>query len=527
VRVTWLDRLIGHMSPVHGVERYRARMQMAIAGQWIGARTDRRETSGWIPFAGSADADNLFDLPMLRTRTRDLQRGNPLALGATSTAVTNIGSLSLRSSIDAKALGLSDDQAQEWQQNTEREFRSWAENPVACDAEATLDFYLQQLLAVRSALDSGDVFALLPMKATPASIYETKIQLVEADRVCNPDGKADTERVAAGIETDELGAPLKYFVMRSHPGSMLLSTTLRTWDTIPAFGPRSGRRNVVHLFEKRRPGQRRGVPYLAPVIEALHQLGEYSNAELRAAVVGAMFTVFVKAGNGAGLGLGPTGGPPTSTPQSGDNIKLGTGAIVDLAENEDVTFANPGRPNQAFDPFVSAMLGYIGAALEIPKEVLIKHFTASYSAARAALNELWRFVRGRREWLGSGYCQPIYEAWLEESIARGRTPAPGFFDDPVIRQAYCGSQWIGDAQQSIDPEKDVNAAEKRLALVLTTHADEKVALDGGVWDDTVARRGREERLLEREGLNQPAPTEADPKDPKNPDKPETGDREDT
>lgn len=36
------------------------------------------------------------------------------------------------------------------------------------------------------------------------------------------------------------------------------------------------------------------VPFLAPVIEALKQLGRYTDAELVAAVVSGMFTVFIE-----------------------------------------------------------------------------------------------------------------------------------------------------------------------------------------------------------------------------------------
>ncbi len=50
-----------------------------------------------------------------------------------------------------------------------------------------------------------------------------------------------------------------------------------------------------------RPGQRRGVPVLAPVIEALKQLGRYTDAELVAAVVSGLFTVFVKQKRQKGL----------------------------------------------------------------------------------------------------------------------------------------------------------------------------------------------------------------------------------
>ena len=136
----------------------------------------------------------------------------------------------------------------------------------------------------------------------------------------------------------------------------------------------------------------------------------------------------------------------------------------------------------------------------LPFEVLVKHFTASYSAARAALLEAWRFYKSRREWLASMFCQPIYEAWLEEAVALGRIDAPGFFDDPIVRAAYCGAVWVGDAPGQIDPLKEINAAKGRLELNLTSLSDECVAITGSDWDATIERRAREEERMQELGL---------------------------
>ena len=51
---------------------------------------------------------------------------------------------------------------------------------------------------------------------------------------------------------------------------------------MPAFGAATGRRNVLHPFRRTRPGQTRGIPYLAPVMELVKQLGRYSEAEVAA-----------------------------------------------------------------------------------------------------------------------------------------------------------------------------------------------------------------------------------------------------
>lgn len=494
-----IDKVVGFVNPAAGLARMKARAQMAIAGQWWGARFDRRATANWAPYGGSADSDLVFDLRWLRNRSRDCMRNSPLALGAVNTVTTTaVGTgLVMRSVVDAATLGMSEDEAQEWQRKCEREFRLWAKDPNACDATRTQDFYAIQSLAFRSALESGDVFAALPMIKQPGSPYTTKVQLIEADRVVNKGYGMNTERLAQGVQTDDNGAPVAYHILRHHPGG-LIPLDLE-WDIVPAFGKRTGRRNIIHLFDKRRPGQSRGVPYIAPVIELLKQLGDYTNAEVTAAVISSMFTVFVTSADGTGLDTG-TMDNPAAAQAAGSTLQMAPGAILDLGPGEDVKFADPKRPNQAFDPFVMAVLRQIGVALELPFEVLVKHFTASYSAARAALLEAWRFYKSRREWLAAQFCQPVFEGWLEEAVALGRIDAPGFFDDPIIRAAYCGTVWVGDSPGQIDPLKEVNAAKGRLELNLTTHSDECVQLTGADWDSTIERRAREEKRMQELGL---------------------------
>jgi len=505
----WIDRAIGYVAPVTAAQRMRARAAIALYGQWLGGRTDRPETAGWIPFAGSADSDNLFDLATVRSRSRDLQRSEPLAAGATNTVVTNVVATGLvyQANIDRETLGLSDEQAAAWQRKAERRFWLWATDPRACDTRSQLPFYGgMQALALRSAMDSGDVFATLPMVKRPNSVSPLKVQLIEADRVCNKDGAPDREGLAGGIRRNEIGEPIEYHILKRHPGSLM--GVSREWDVIPAFGARTGRRNVVHLMEMLRPEQSRGMPYLSAVIEPLRQLGKYTLAELNAAVVSSLLTVFIK--SGGGLSLGGDGGPATGNEKSGDTVRLGSGALVELMPGEDISTVDPKRPNTAFDGFVLAVLRQVGVALELPFEVLVKHFTASYTAARAALLQAVKFFVRKRDWLGTGFNDPILAAWMEYEVASGYLVAPGFFDDPVIRAAYLRCEWRGDAFGLLDPLKEAQAVEKWLELELTTKKDQSAANFGSEWEDVVAQLAREKAVRDQAGLAPPKPTKNDP-----------------
>jgi capsid protein len=106
----------------------------------------------------------------------------------------------------------------------------------------------------------------------------------------------------------------------------------------------------------------------------------------------------------------------------------------------------------------------------------------------------------RRAWLATDFCQPIYEEWLSEAVAKGRIYAPGFFSDPMVRKAYCGAEWNGPSQGQIDPLKEVNAAAKRVQEGFSTRTRETQELTGGDFFRNLSLRVREEKLRREGGL---------------------------
>lgn len=498
-----VDRVVRYFNPVKANLRFQARvrssMLSAMSPGYVGASRSDRALSGWQTSTGSPDADTLTDLQMLRDRSRWLVRNSPLGAGAVNTTVTNVvgGGLKLQSRIDRTFLRLSDEQADAWEQQVEREFRLWGKH---CDAQRVLRFGGLQELAMRASLESGDVFVVLPYLKKSQSPYGLSVQLIEADRVSNPSNKPDSRECAGGIARDPYGAAQTYYIQEQHPGEVHSGGASATWKAVPAYGAASGRRQVLHLYKMLRPGQSRGVPFLAPVIKELKQISRYTDAELMAAVISGMLTVFVTSESGESPLSPMTPTEETGASSSDSDIKLGNGAVVGLAPGEAVSTVDPARPNAQFDPFFMAIARQIGLCLEIPYEVLIKHFTASYSAARAALLEAWKFFLGRRAWLAESLCQPVYEAWLEEAIANDRIAAPGFFSDPLIREAYCGAEWVGPTKGMINEKDEVEAAILRMGARLTTLDRETAELTGGDWEANVQQQKKERRTLERAGL---------------------------
>jgi lambda family phage portal protein len=532
VKETVPDKVIRYFNPTMALRRMQSRTTMALLGGFTGASRSDRSMKGWRTTQGaSPDDDIILDLPTLRDRSRDSARNHPVGASIINTMATNVigPGFVFHSRLDREFLKLSDAQAEQREAQIEREWRFYSKTKNVCLSKRSNIDELADI-AFRQYLENGESFVMYPWRERPGEIYATKIQLVEADRVCNKEWAADSDILTAGILRDVDGVPEKYHVADRHP--LTYKAKGIKWTEVPAFSS-SGRRMVNHVYKPTRPDQSRGVPFLAPVLIALKQITRYTDAELMAAIVSGMFTVFIKteaaAGSGIGLGNFTPGvvNDQTTTTTGQEDYKLGNGAIVGLNANQSIESANPMRPNSVFDSFVLAILRQIGAALEIPFEILIKHFTSSYSASRAAMLEAWRFFSVRRKWFIENFYIPSFEIFMDEAVARERVIAPGFFEDLLIRQAYLAGEWIGAPRGMIDEEKELNAAEKKISLTLSTKQTLTSELTGGDYEQNVKQRGKEQKL-EKANLEPPKEEKlpfgkqpSDKKDPDENDKPET------
>lgn len=478
-----------------------------------GGSLTRRATRSFRPDSNSPSQDINQNSATLRQRSRMLYMSSPIAASAINTNRTKVvgTGLTLKTAIDRDVLGLTPETAKKWQSQTEAEFRLWAENRRNCDALGMNNFYGLQQLALKSWLMSGDVFALIKraQQATKLNPYTLRLHLVEADRVSTPDTCGDVmnrwanitegkntnngNKIYDGVEVDGSGLAVAYWVRNTYPREISQEQT--KWQRIEAVGRQTGLPNILHIMDSERPDQYRGVPYLAPVIEMLLQLRRYTESELMAALVQSFFTAWIvtdtdktaiptnEVGGGDIAGV-PVENPDTDNISHSDNeYEMGPGQVYHLGPDEDIKFGSPNVPTAGFDTFVKTMCKMVGSGLEQPYEVLLKEFNSNYSASRGALLEAWEAYKMRRVWLVDGFCQPVYELWLAEAVARGRIKAPGFFDDPLLRAAWCGARWIGPVQGTLDPKKEVEAAILQVHHGFRTHEQVARELGGGDWEE--------------------------------------------
>ena len=494
--------------------------------------------ANWNPLAGSADADTLSELGTMTARSRDLARNNGVMAGGMQTLRDNIvgATLRLSSTPDYRLLGWDREQAREWGNRTEALFRTWAET-TECDAARTLNLLGLSLQALGGAMTNGDAAALPLWLPRQGAQWATRLMLIESDRLATPLVLSHRSDIRGGVEFDRYGAPVAYYVLKQHPGDVLLqgfTGAVQDYERIPAFTD-WGRKRFLHLHDKERTGQSRGKPIVASVMKDFHMLGKYASNELQASLANSLVAAFLQSDMdpqevASVFGTDVSGAWKEFIGRKPMVRQMEGAAILPLPPGATLQSFTPGRPNAAFEAFMLASMRNIAAGLNMPYELLLKDFSrTSYSSARASLLEAWRYFNGRRRWLTDYWLRPIYELWLEEAVNTGVIEAPDFYRN---RHAYTRCRFIFGGRGWVDPVRDATASKIRRESQVST-LEQECAEQGLDYEEVLDQLAVEQEMMRARGLQNvqvpvaapavsPAPDVDDPDDQEDQDEGQDG-----
>jgi len=476
---------------------------------------------GWNWTGGSPDDDIVANLPIIRQRSRQLTMDSSIVAGLYDTLATyTVGTgLVPEPTPDAEFLGMTSDDVKKWKNNVLRYWKAFAETP-GCDVYHRDNFYELTQLICRTSDESGDCFITMPRFERRNFPFALKIQTVEADCVSDPDAveRIDHERdgndIYGGVEISKWGNIVGYWFYTGHPLAKRRPRAYNyndinypRWIFIPAYGAETGLPNVLHIMKSLRPGQRRGLPIIASVVELALTLDRYMKAEAIAAQIQALFTLVVTSETpdaAAGEMEEMEGEEGQRLTDGNENlISLGNGIVQYAKPGEKVEAVNPSRPTTSFAPFMQMALQMMGAST-IPAELLLQKFDQSYSAIKGAVNMASTKFKIRRKGLVNDYCQPVYAAFMDEAVLRGWIEAPGYFDDPIKRLSYQQCKWSGIGMPQVDLKDAVAAAKDMIAIGFSTAGEQASELNGSDFIENLSVRAREIQAAIAAGMNQSA-----------------------
>ena len=394
-----------------------------------------------------------------------------------------------------------DDARSEWSKTTEAKYGIWAKKKSISYDEQMNRFQQEQVIFERLLVD-GEYFEVYRYSANTKNNPMT-IQLIRAEDVRNPSGslvvQGNTEE--DGIEYDIRGRAVAY-----HIYDYVKQQTVRVLKK----GPRSGRVFVNHV---KLGSNRRGQGIIAPMITELMKLGDYEVLELQAAVVNALYAVWVETPAGEdgvptindGAGAGDDFSQSNTTVTAEEWIK--DRKEVNYTEGGLQIDALPGgytikshdtkRPNVNFGNFMDQVKKNLHASVNMPQSVIDKTFEKSnYSSARGELILAWYEIEKYR-FNQSMTNDLVGRMWLWGEIQQGKIEAPGFFEDEEIQYAWSNAKWIGNQRPDIDPLRSFKAHQGEQNRGYKTGKQITAERGGGDYDENLVRvKGELEKVAE-------------------------------
>lgn len=454
----------------------------ALVGDYEASGSGRRLGTWGTSVAGPSTVV-AASLSSLRSRSRQLIRNNPLVDGGTDAYVANlIGSgINPRWQMDdpdlkAKLQTLWDD---------------WSEE---ADFSGTLNFYGLQSLICRGLIDAGEILCrLIPRRPEEGLSVPLQLQLLEADHL---DESYSTiaengNEIRMGIEIDAEGKRIAYHLWPEHPGEAFLTRrNIAQRIPIPAA-------EIIHIFRPLRAGQMRGRPWLSSIIVKIHELDQYSDAELVRKKTAAMFGGFItEASATVGDPANWFGKKADDDSDGRDVVALEPGTFPMLPRGLGVTFSQPVDVGITYDVWIKQQLREIAKGMGVTYDQLTGDLSGvNYSSIRAGLLEFRRrATQLQQEIIIFQFCRRVANAWMDIAVLSGAIVIPDYYSN---RRTYRRIVWRPDGWPWVDPAKDLQTAKDAVRCGFTSRS--KVVAEKGDDVETIDHENSEDNAR-AEGL---------------------------
>jgi lambda family phage portal protein len=423
--VSWFTDFLAQVSPEMALKRTAARVRydhvkaLADKRSYDGAARTRR-TANWRAPSTSGTAENTVAVQTLRNRSRDLFRNDAWA---------NRG-ISIITECSAGIVPEPDTGSD----RLDRAIREAFEAHMAdMDADNQGDYYCIQDLACQTIALSGDVLLRRrPRRVADGLHVPVQVQVMEPDHLDMSRRKNGGNDVVAGIELDALNNRLAYWLYPTHPGEVQL---MRGMDL---NSRRVAASEIAHAYQKNRPGEMIGVPWLAPVMIDLRDLHDYEDAEQVRHRTQACLAAFVTRNDmGAAQALlGEEGEDGAGVLET-----LEPGMIEYLEQGEDVKFLQP-TALATYDAYTRQRLHKIATGLQMPYMLLTGDVSrANWSSYKAGIVPFkQRIRRFQKRVLIPMALRPMWKWFIDAAFVAGKIPElnygvtytlPGF--EPIDR----------------------------------------------------------------------------------------------
>lgn len=305
-------------------------------------------------------------------------------------------------------------------------------------------------IARESQARDGEVFLLFITNKRLKGPVKLDVQVVECDQVEDYFFIPTPEQPVSGMELDENAIPVKYHVLKVHPGSAVL------WASNPYEFDKIEAEFVIHMFKGNRPGQHRGIPECSSSLSLFAILRAYTMATLNAArIVGTM---------NFAIGTDSNQVPPariTNVPAF-TPLNIPPGTIPLLPQGYKTMQSDMQRPVAGFGEFSDQIVNEAARPISMPRNIATGNSSDyNFSSAKMDKATYYNAVGIDQHDIGEDVVDPVLFAFLAELDALGELELLEG-EEPLGEFEQWEHEWEWDSPDPIDEEKTANADAKNL-----------------------------------------------------------------
>tara|TARA_R100000808_G_scaffold25080_1_gene61481 strand:+ start:885 stop:2378 length:1494 start_codon:yes stop_codon:yes gene_type:complete len=442
--------------------------------RYFEAAKETRHNAKYWSNAGNQDPDSTVerDLVKLRNRARHVTRNSSYAKGMMETLAQDVVGVGPTLNVDTETSA---------DMEIETDFRTWSRS---CDIQGRQDLASLLQGAVRGLVETGEALFVLG-RGDSAGGSTLKIQAVEPDRLASPWELYNDPSVDMGVEKDSSGRVVAYWINDKHPGdttSIVGGLTHDNFTRVPAD-------QVVHLYRLDRPGQSRGIPWIAPALDLFAHQHRFTHATVLAAETAAAMSAVLE----SDIGLGSP-----SDPDDLDNYEIEYDTLVTLPAGYKVSQLKAEHPATTFEMFTKMVLSEMARCLNMPLNVAAANSSNhNFASGRLDHQIYYKFCGVVRQLIETVALRPIFINWFTER----QLGSPG---RRILRPIDPVWYWPGPAV-AIDPVKEAQANLISIQSGILSKS-EICARDGRSYESTARKIAKDNELDEELGIT-PEPAE--------------------
>ncbi len=379
-------------------------------------------------------------------------------------------------------------------ERVEQAWSDWSEFPTVDGSMSMTD--LSNQIIQSWARDGEAILEIVYGAAYPDGIALNPLEADILDETLNTVHPPTGNEIRMGVEINgRTGAAVAYHFLTYHPGDINAVWFSRKYERQHRRVPVD---RVIHLFERSRPGQTRGEPPAAPIVNSIKMLDGYREAEtvgrrLRSALMGFFQRELPNSQQLDELSDRETE-DDDDTPVF--EMDMEPGRLKQLPDGLAFKEFSPGGSVTDYAEFEAQIKKDISMALGISTMALgMEVAGVSYSSGRTVIQEDRDYYKTLQSFVVRNAMVKIFRKWTARHVLADNAA----FSPTQLERVMRGARFRARGWDWVDPAKDVRANAEALQTNQTSLT--RIAAARGIdRDELLDEIADDKRALEERGL---------------------------